>query len=243
MERLTNEKIMAVNEYSDTVLEEINKNHKEAVFLYDMLSDKHENLKSTVSEASAKADQVKQTLKDAEVTAKEAKDMAVKAAEAAAANKPVEQNAPLPKEEAHHAAEPEPELTEQPDFKPIEARKVFVLPQAAEEVAKEEQTGQEDGDQKPKTARTKTAKAQTKSAKEKAQKADQAAKDQKKEETAPKEVRVTLGTDGQEQEENRNSNDRILALHKAGKSNISIARELGLGIGEVKLVIDLFEGQ
>ena len=39
MERLTNEKIMAVNEYSDTVLEEINKNHKEAVFLYDMLSD------------------------------------------------------------------------------------------------------------------------------------------------------------------------------------------------------------
>lgn len=32
MERLTNEKIMAVNEYSDTVLEEINKNHKEAVF-------------------------------------------------------------------------------------------------------------------------------------------------------------------------------------------------------------------
>ena len=84
MERLTNEKIMAVNEYSDTVLEEINKNHKEAVFLYDMLSDKHENLKSTVSEASAKADQVKQTLKDAEVTAKEAKDMAVKAAEAAA---------------------------------------------------------------------------------------------------------------------------------------------------------------
>ena len=28
MDRLTNEKMMAVNEYSDTVLEEINKNHK-----------------------------------------------------------------------------------------------------------------------------------------------------------------------------------------------------------------------
>ena len=35
MERLTNEKMMAVNEFSDTVLEQINKNHKEAVFLYD----------------------------------------------------------------------------------------------------------------------------------------------------------------------------------------------------------------
>ena len=44
MERVTNEKIMAVNEYSDTVLEEINKNHKEVVFLYDMLNDKHDNL-------------------------------------------------------------------------------------------------------------------------------------------------------------------------------------------------------
>ena len=39
-----------------------------------------------------------------------------------------------------------------------------------------------------------------------------------------------------------NSNDRILSLHKEGKSNMAIAKELGLGIGEVKLVIDLFEG-
>ena len=39
-----------------------------------------------------------------------------------------------------------------------------------------------------------------------------------------------------------NNNDRILALHKEGKSNMAIAKELGLGIGEVKLVIDLFEG-
>ena len=39
-----------------------------------------------------------------------------------------------------------------------------------------------------------------------------------------------------------NSNDKILELHKAGKSNMAIAKELGLGVGEVKLVIDLFEG-
>ena len=45
LERVTNEKIMAVNEYSDTVLEEINKYHKEVVFLYDMLNDKHDNLR------------------------------------------------------------------------------------------------------------------------------------------------------------------------------------------------------
>ena len=39
-----------------------------------------------------------------------------------------------------------------------------------------------------------------------------------------------------------NSNEEILRLHKEGKSNVAIAKELGLGVGEVKLVIDLFEG-
>ena len=31
-------------------------------------------------------------------------------------------------------------------------------------------------------------------------------------------------------------------IDEAGKSNMAIGKELGLGIGEVKLVIDLFEG-
>ena len=34
---------------------------------------------------------------------------------------------------------------------------------------------------------------------------------------------------------------KILDLHKEGKSNMAIAQSLGLGIGEVKLIIDLFE--
>lgn len=38
----------------------------------------------------------------------------------------------------------------------------------------------------------------------------------------------------------RNNNEKILAMHQEGKSNIAIARELGIGVGEVKLVIDLF---
>ena len=39
-----------------------------------------------------------------------------------------------------------------------------------------------------------------------------------------------------------NNNDRILRLHKEGVSNVDIAKELGLGVGEVKLVINLFKG-
>ncbi len=39
-----------------------------------------------------------------------------------------------------------------------------------------------------------------------------------------------------------NHNAAILALHKKGKSAIDIARELALGLGEVQLVIGLYEG-
>ena len=53
---------------------------------------------------------------------------------------------------------------------------------------------------------------------------------------------VTVSLDQVGRTGGRNSNERILELHKAGKSNMAIAKELGLGIGEVKLVIDLFEG-
>ncbi len=37
-----------------------------------------------------------------------------------------------------------------------------------------------------------------------------------------------------------NNNQMILNLYSQGKSNIEIAKQLGLGIGEVRLVIDLF---
>ena len=39
------------------------------------------------------------------------------------------------------------------------------------------------------------------------------------------------------------SNEGMDALHNEGKSNVEIAKALGLGVGEVKLVIDLFKGQ
>ena len=40
LEKETNNKIMAVSEYSETVLENINKSHNEITFLYSMLNDK-----------------------------------------------------------------------------------------------------------------------------------------------------------------------------------------------------------
>jgi hypothetical protein len=43
--------------------------------------------------------------------------------------------------------------------------------------------------------------------------------------------------------ENENSNDIILHMYRSGSSVLDIARELGLGVGEVKLVIDLYQGE
>lgn len=191
MERLTNEKMMAVSEYSDTVLEEINKNHKEVVFLYDMLNDKHESFKNTVSEAARTADDVKQTLKDAEITAKEVQETVNEATENTA--------------------------QKQDEFVPF----IPVKAEAVKEAEPEEKSNLEK--EAVKETETKAPKKKAKAAKE------NAAAD------VPK-VEVDLNAAG------RNSNEKILKLHEAGKSNMAIAKELGLGIGEVKLVIDLFEG-
>lgn len=219
MDRLTNEKMMAVNEYSDTVLAEINKNHKEVVFLYDMLNDKHENLKSTVSEAVKTASEVRQTVKDAEVTAKETEEKIKEVQETV-----IEAVNSVPKAKETSAPEQSPE---EDDFTPIVAKRVEVVQQP--EKAEEDKPTEVKKTRKPRTP---------KSNKEVGSEAENHEKSPASAEVP--EVAVSLNTVGKTG--GRNSNERILELHKAGKSNMAIARELGLGIGEVKLVIDLFEG-
>ncbi len=205
MDRLTNEKMMAVNEYSDTVLEEINKNHKEVVFLYDMLNDKHESLKNTVSEAVKTADNVKQTLKDAEVTAKEVKETVNEAVETT--------------------------TKAQDEFVPFTPAKVEVVETVRETDVKEENNSEEEGvkEQEPEPPKKKTRKPRVPKA-------------SGKETTVSDVPKVEVDLSAVGKNSGRNSNERILQLHEAGKSNMAIAKELGLGIGEVKLVIDLFEG-
>lgn len=155
LERLSNEKIMAVSEYSDTVLSEIHKNHEEAMFLYDMLNNKQVSIKNTVSEAN-------RAVKEAEEIAASLQELM-----AAAAGGVRAQEAVLPMDEE---MEKEPEIM-------------------AELLS--------DGD----------------------------------------------GGSGLPEEDRQgyNNNERILRLYRQGKPAVAIAKELGLGVGEVKLVIGLFE--
>lgn len=201
MERLTNEKIMAVNEYSDTVLEQINKNHKEVVFLYDMLNDKHDNLKETVSEAVKTATEVKQTVMEAEK---------------------------ISVQEPFTALEPERVMPEQ----------------VIQEASPVPQTIFETMIPEPKTDIGTTIESEADASVPEEQTPGELFKEKLSEKTerAEKAGRVDISSIASPIKGGRNSNERILELHKAGKSNMAIAKELGLGIGEVKLVIDLFEG-
>ena len=57
------------------------------------------------------------------------------------------------------------------------------------------------------------------------------------EEIQPEELQMLLDS---ESEDVTNNNERILKLYREGRTVLEIAKELGLGTGEVKLVIDLF---
>lgn len=182
LERLSNEKIMAINEYSDTVLSEIHRNHEEAMFLYDMLNSKHVNLKNTVSE-------VNRTVKEAEETVNSFQKLVPEPV--SSFQKPIPEPAGSFKR-----------LTPEPvdSFQKLIPEPVAAVPEPT-----------------PKAAFVRAAEEQMALALEKPEKAGS---------------RIRIRS---------NSNDRILALYNRGRDPVAIARELGLGVGEVKLVIGLYE--
>ena len=276
MERLTNEKMMAINEYSDTVLSEINKNHKEVVFLYDMLNDKHDNLLSTVSEASKTASEIKQAVCDVEISAKEAQEKVravqesvsevmnfakdVAAERQAAMVNSVYTAETAPGKAGLSGAEAAQGMTGvaaasmimpsgeeeggDSDFRPIIPERVEIIgnvPDSHTDAADGEDTFPSDGSGVTSDRLEKKARRQTRTRKEAKEETRAAGASSGRIQVSPAEVpeiAVAMHTE----QGSRNNNERILELHRAGKSNMAIAKELGLGIGEVKLVIDLFEG-
>lgn len=69
LSKISNEKIMAVSEYSDQILEKISRNHEEVVFLYNMLNNKEKELKEISKEIDLqiKAKELSKDQKDTKV--------------------------------------------------------------------------------------------------------------------------------------------------------------------------------
>lgn len=66
MNRLCNDKIMAVDEFSRQILEKIESNHQEVVFMYNMLNEKQKEIKDIMAlRASEKAEEKKEESKPA----------------------------------------------------------------------------------------------------------------------------------------------------------------------------------
>ena len=148
LEKETNEKIMAIDEYSNTVLESMNKTHNEILFLYSMLNDKHTELTDLAAQLQQLSEQLQHTENE------------------------VLENLALAAQDVRQKVN---------ETKPIDENEVIL---------------------------------------------------------------ASLGTDAKGTEQDQiNHNDRILMLHQQGLSDVEIARELGLGLGEVKLVIGLFKGE
>ncbi len=174
LEKQTNEKIMAINEYSDTVIEKMNKTHNEIMFLYSMLNDKHTELTDFTSSLTQQLSDLK--LQAEEMTnsyleqIKNQKPQYIAPAEPAPAAASAAVSVSAPSAEASAPASIAAQSAPSEDAEPAEA-------QASEETAEE-----------------------------------------------------------------INVRDEILRLYEEGRDSVAIAKNLGLGVGEVRLILGLYKG-
>lgn len=241
LEKISNEKIMAVEEFSGTVLKKINDNHQEAVFLYDMLNDKGEKLKNSDEQLKALNDELKEKDRQLEIREEvlKAKDEAIKEMEKERNNNAfipfmperveVVQEAPRTSTERMR-----PPVTDIPSF----------LTEAGEDSKKE---NKEEVPEKSKEKKPRTVKKPVTGKNDKLPQIPVSADADAGSDTSEKSVLLSNENSGdvelhfdRDNESRKNNNELIRKMHEEGKSNMAIAKELGLGMGEVKLVIDLF---
>lgn len=175
LSRVANEKIMSVDEFSKQILERLDKNNSDVMFLYNMVTETKEELKTEI------------------VNAKRMKEALHTEAEAVT--------------EARRA-EPEP--------LPVKAAEPEQAPRQVKKVAAPKKTA-------------------AKASVEKKQSSKAASSEEITELLA---VTAAAGQDAGTDADL--PKERILALHRKGKTIREISRELGMGQGEVKLVIDLY---
>lgn len=215
MSEIANDKMLAINDMSGQLMEKIEQNHKEVIFLYDMLNEKSDYLK----DLSAKIDGLRHEL--------EREEERIKA------------------------------LNNDLDDKMIKVKEVrqtvIAKPVAPVEVKQEKSRRVPTGIEQ--------AKAAIKPAEVPAQ-AKNLVKMKKEVEDIPSDINDIFDTDERdifkdaevpeiteeideidlspELTEELSTNDKILKMHSEGKSVMEISKELGMGQGEVQLILGLY---
>lgn len=189
LENLSNDKIMAVGEYSDQILEKINGNHEEVVFLYKMLTEKEEELKSTVQKIDNTRVECEKML--------------------------------LEMEEKREKESVFPESTAPIAVPASSGIAILEARNAANSTAKAAKSA---------AAKTKHTESTAKTVKKKP--AKQPKIEPAEDEPSPDADNLDTGM--------LSRNDRIIELYKERKSVMEISKMLGMGQGEVRLIIDLY---
>lgn len=170
LSKISNEKIMSVNDFSTQILEKIDANHKEVVFLYDMLNKKEDEIKQTVQQFDREKQEMQEVVGDIIKLTKQMK-------------------ASIQKND-------ETQSTSVEKQKKSDGKKNTAKPAAAKQTQ---------------TIQVKAVENQT---------------------DGQLEFAEMMQADSQREE--------VIKLHKQGKSVLEISKSMGMGQGEVKLIIDLY---
>lgn len=220
LEKITNEKIMAVSEYATTVIEEIDRNHKEVMFLYDMLTDKQTDVKNTVRHAEAAVKEVNEAAKTASDTAIYATNVANAASEAVSLANEAVNSISVSNGVANLNGGNSVDFVNTVDIKSepdVELPKQSLFSMAADMDAGELINGDMD-------VLTKVVPFE-----------------EEVKEAEPELSEFELLERSTSFNNVNNNNQMILKLSAEGVPAVDIARQLSLGVGEVQLVIDLFK--
>lgn len=195
LEALSNDKIMAVGEYSDQIIEKIDTNHKEVVFLYQMLKDKEEELKSTAQELENVRIECEKLIREKEVLEKEV---------------PAATNAPV----VNSSAEDN-----------------YLIEETSENASENTKSSQSQNTGSKKNNKKTSGNGKKTSVLSNAQSERQYGWGEA----------LALAEEQQDSADNISErNQEIIELYKQKKSVLEISKLLGMGQGEVKLVIDLY---
>lgn len=210
LDKISNTKILEMNEYAENILKQINQNHNETVFLYDMLNEK--------------AKEVKTTVKDVNVTKKQVEKIQAEVALEVEQKENVEKEPEVVETVAEEKKEDFKKLAPKPAKKPAKS--------------KNSKGSSKKDSQQSSSNSSMTAKERLRRVKE----SDEHEFSKEAEANVSEEDRMDAAIRKMNEQKDTavNNNDRILSLYREGKDNKEIAKELGLGIGEVKLVVDLY---
>ena len=221
---MANEKTMALGDYAVAVCDEIEKNHKEVMFLYSMLDDKQKEIMKTVHDVDTAKQDAKELLSESKALIEQQEEAShTLVTEEMKQQRQLEEMLKKTANEDHNMRSAKEEAdaghgdTQQAN---LSAEEEAVYPDDSDEddsIAEEEDSSE-------------LMDIPEKELEDIFAEIDQTDKD----------FDEVLENDFKS---NSNSNDIILEMHRNGSSVLDIAKQLGLGVGEVKLVIDLYQGE